>query len=106
MDDNIDEARNDISDTGTELEASGCLQQCCSDETKAFQPMDQPTLQSLLMKIRNFQQNWFKQFPWIGVCVSHKKALLSIRKEADAVLAMSFLHFLGIFFKETSCILY
>jgi len=58
----------------TESEISGCSHQCCSDETKAFHPMDKPTLQSLRIKNRNFQSSWLKEFPWISVCVSRKKA--------------------------------
>lgn len=70
----FDEPRNDIDQSlSSEILASGCSAQCCTDEGKAFQPTDRPTLQLMKSKTRNFQAGWYKQFPWISVCVTRKK---------------------------------
>ena len=51
----------------------GYSSQCCTSEEKAFQPNDKPTLQLLGAKGRNFQPTWYKQFPWLTVCICRMK---------------------------------
>ena len=51
-----------------------CTAPCCSTPEKAFQPIDKPTLAKLSVKKRNFQPQWYKQFSWLTVCISSKKA--------------------------------
>ncbi len=63
-------------------ETSGCSSVCCSDETKAYHPTDKFTLQALKTKGRSFQSSWFKQFPWISVCVNRKKVFCIYCKHA------------------------
>ena len=51
-----------------------CSSLCCTSDEKAYQPNDKITLQLLSVKNRNFQQSWYKQFPWLNVCTYRKKA--------------------------------
>ncbi len=49
----------------------------CVDQSKVFQPKDNPTLRSLKAgdqpgRTRNFQPLWYDRFPWISVCVTRK----------------------------------
>ena len=48
--------------------------QCCVSNEKAFQPVDKQTLLKFINKKRNFQPQWYKQFPWVSVCSNSKKA--------------------------------
>jgi len=57
-----------------------CTAQCCIVCDKAFQPTDKKTVETFTTKKRNFQPQWYKQFPWVSVCTTYKKAycLLSV----------------------------
>ena len=37
---------------------------------KSFQPTDKPTLDSLATDKRRFQSQWYKQFPWLSLCLT------------------------------------
>ena len=49
-----------------------CAGHCSSDE-KGYQPVDRPTLDMIATEKRNFQPRWYKQFPWLTVCLTYKK---------------------------------
>ena len=48
---------------------------CCACSETVFQRIDKLTLSNLIanFKKRNFQPQWYKQFPWLSVCISSKK---------------------------------
>ena len=80
QEDIVDDLDKELREKSAEM---SCSHQCCADETKKYQPMDKPTLQSLRIKSRNFQSSWFKQFPWISVCVSRKTFIVGMPKIMD-----------------------
>ena len=49
-----------------------CTHPCCTDQ-KPFQPVNSVVLASLANKGRNFVVNWFKQFPWLTLCLTQKR---------------------------------
>ena len=51
---------------------SACILPCCTDP-KPFQPVNSVVLASLANKDRNFVVDWFKQFPWLTLCLTKKK---------------------------------
>ena len=51
-----------------------CTRECCSSFEKSFQPTDKPTLNSLATDKRRFQSLWYKQFPWLSICLTVGKA--------------------------------
>lgn len=51
---------------------SACTHPCCTD-SKPFQPENPVVLASLVNKGRNFVVEWFKQFPWLTLCLTKKK---------------------------------
>ena len=55
---------------------TNCTVQCCVSTDRAFQPVDKRTLLTFTNKDqkRNFQPQWYKQFPWVSVCTTSKKA--------------------------------
>ena len=57
---------------GMENEASSCSLLCYSDTNIAWQPKGKQTLVRLMVKVRNFQPQWYKHFPWLNVCMSTK----------------------------------
>ena len=61
-----------ICSTTVTTDCSTCTHQCCTDQ-KPFQPVNQVVLASLANKGRNFVVNWFKQFPWLTLCLTKKK---------------------------------
>ena len=60
-------------DCSAENTPFNCIVQCCIHSDKPFQPVDKKTLLTLSIKKRNFQPQWYKQFPWISVCTTYKK---------------------------------
>ena len=60
------------------LEQRECKAQCCSTYTEVFQPTDQATVSGLASKNRNFLPKWYKEFPWLTVCITRKKSVLSL----------------------------
>ena len=68
--------------TEAESVAPVCSGQCCSNEEIAFQPKDKPTLMTLAAKKRNFQPQWYKQYPWLSVCTTQKKVFCLYRRNA------------------------
>ncbi len=79
--DDSDVGCGEVRDTDSESDtdssqavATSCAGPCCSTPEKAFQPNDQQTLALLTVKKRNFQPQWYRQFPWLTVCISSKKA--------------------------------
>lgn len=51
-----------------------CTRECCSSLEKSFQPTDKVTLDSLATDKRRFQSQWYKQFPWVSICLTVRKA--------------------------------
>ena len=51
---------------------SACILPCCTDP-KPFQPVNSVVLANLANKDRNFVVDWFKQFPWLTLCLTKKK---------------------------------
>ena len=45
----------------------------CTAIEKTFQPIDKLTLAKLTANKRNFQPQWYKQIPWLSVCISSRK---------------------------------
>ena len=55
------------------LEAQTTCSARCSSNEKGFQPVDKPTLDMIATEKRNFQPQWYKQFPWLTMCLTYKK---------------------------------
>ena len=53
-------------------DCSACILPCCTDP-KPFQPVNSVVLASLANNNRNFVVDWFKQFPWLTLCLTKKK---------------------------------
>ena len=51
-----------------------CTAACCSNEYNPYQPSDKAILSTLSKGKRNFLSSWYKQHPWLTVCVAKKKA--------------------------------
>ena len=51
---------------------SACTADCCIDLTKVYQPTNKVVLESLFNQ-RNFRSEWFKQYPWLTVCLTKRK---------------------------------
>ena len=51
-----------------------CTALCCLHSDKAFQPIDKKTLSIFTIKKRTFQPQWYKQFPWVSIYITYKKA--------------------------------
>ena len=62
------------SHTESSLSESGglCTGICCSNESKPFQP-NGDELSCLTKNSRKFLSLWFKQYPWLTVCLTAKK---------------------------------
>ena len=81
-DGDLERESEDEDESGTakqpELESiprpSTCTALCCISTEKAYQPTDKQTLAKFTTKKRNFQPQWYKQFPWVSVCITNKKA--------------------------------
>ena len=58
--------------SSTASECSTCTHPCCTDQ-KPFRPVNPVVLASLANKGRNFVVSWFKQFPWLTLCLTKKK---------------------------------
>ena len=58
---------------GVDIPQSICTAQCCSSDEKGFHPIDKPTLHLIATEKRNFQSQWYKQFPWLTICTTYKK---------------------------------
>lgn len=67
-----------------------CTHECCSNFAKAFQPIDQVTLNSLATDKRRFQFQWYKQFPWLSICLTTKKAYCLYCRFADKYNLLTF----------------
>ena len=52
---------------------TACVAHCCSSDEKGFQPVDNPTGDIIATEKRNFQPQWYKQFPWLTICLTYKK---------------------------------
>ena len=52
---------------------STCTAQCCACSETVFQPIDKLALSKLTAKKRAFQPQWYKQFPWLSVCIYSNK---------------------------------
>ena len=52
---------------------SACTAPCCACSETVFQPIDKLALLKLTAKKRAFQPQWYKQFPWLSVCISSNK---------------------------------
>lgn len=50
-----------------------CTAHCCASVEKKFQPVDKATLDMIATEKRNFQPQWYKQFPWLTICLTYKK---------------------------------
>ena len=50
-----------------------CTAHCCFSDEKGFQPVDKSTLDMIATEKRNFQPQWYKQFPWLTICLTYKK---------------------------------
>ena len=60
-------------DSSAETRPVNCTARCCIHSDKPFQPIDKKTLSIFTIKKRNFQPQWYKQFPWVSVCITYKK---------------------------------
>ena len=47
---------------------------CCTDSKETYQPTNKQALFQLSQEGRNFQPQWYKQFPWLTICMTSKKA--------------------------------
>ena len=67
-----------IDDNGSPVIVEGsqtsCTRECCSNFEKTSQPTDKPALNSLATDKRRFQSQWYKQFPWLSICLTVGKA--------------------------------
>lgn len=56
------------------LMQAACSAYCCSSDEKGFQPIDKHTLDiKNATEKKNFQPQWYKQFPWLTLCLTYKK---------------------------------
>ena len=61
----------------------------CSDE-KGFQPVDKPTLDMIATEKKGTSSLWYKQFPWLTVCLTYKKYCLYYCRYATQHSLLSF----------------
>ena len=50
-----------------------CTTVCCSEIQQAYQPNEKVILSLFIKKGRKFLPAWYKMFPWITLCITHKK---------------------------------
>ena len=74
LSDNSSMSEADEAESSSDTVPRGCTALCCSIIDKAFQPIDKRTLSTLTIKKRNFQPQWYKQFPWVSICTTYKNA--------------------------------
>lgn len=82
---------NDVSpdpESSSEHLSRQCVAHCCSTDEEAFQLVDKSTLSLLMSKKRNFQSKWYKDFPWISVCITNKRSFVFI-----AVMVVPMIYF-------------
>ena len=60
-------------DSSAETRPVNCTARCCIHSDEPFHPIDKKTLSIFTIKKRNFQPQWYKQFPWVSVCITYKK---------------------------------
>ena len=57
---------------------SSCTALCCMDSKETYQPTNKQDLFQLSQKERNFQPQWYKQFPWITILTTNYNAMSQI----------------------------
>ena len=72
------------------LEAQSTCSGHCSSYEKGFQPVDKPTLDMIATEKMNFQPQWYKQFPWLTVCLTYKKVFCLYCRYANQHNLLSF----------------
>ena len=58
------------------VDGNACSTVCCIDLSKVYQPTNKEALESLFNQ-RNFRHGWFKQYPWLTVCLTKNKVFCS-----------------------------
>ena len=64
---------------------SNCTAECCYSTEKVFQPTDKGALATFSAKKRNFQPQWYKQFSWVSVCTTYKKAYFTVDVQLNII---------------------
>ena len=72
--------------------ADVCNDICCSNDTKPFQPSDKALLRKLTRNGRNFVSGWFKEYPWLTMCISKNSVLCMYCKSAAKHGLLQFSH--------------
>ena len=69
-----------------------CSDICCSSGMKPFQPSDKALLRKLTRNGRNFFSCWFKEYPWLTMCISKNSVLCMYCKSAAKYGSLQFSH--------------
>ena len=69
-----------------------CSDISCSSDMKPFQPSDKALLRKLTRNGRNFVSCWFKEYPWLTMCISKNSVLYMYCKSAAKHGLLQFSH--------------
>ena len=69
-----------------------CSDISCSSDMKPFQPSDKALLRKLTRNGSNFVSCWFKEYPWLTMCISKNSVLYMYCKSAAKHGLLQFSH--------------
>jgi len=70
--------------------STACELLCCHSLDKPYQPRDDKSLSCLTNCKRNFMAHWYKDYPWLSVCITKQKVFCYYCRYVDQHCTLNF----------------